>query len=408
MPIGRLCAPRALMNPPAKPPPPPALDARNYPPMPPSWRLGLIAVVVGLTAAAYAGQGVVGPRGQAAVGILAFFTLGAAFSANLRSVNWRTIGWGIGLQALLALAVIKGKWTIEKEVIGPDGAPTTVTTEYSVYAAFERVGDVVKKFIGFSDEGARFVFGNLANPGDIALTSNAKPLFMFAFKALPPILFVSAFFTVLYHFGVLQWLVRVFARVMMYLMGTSGAETLSVAANVFMGQTEAPLSVKPYVARMPQSELSTLMVGGMCAISGGMMAVEINYGVDPVAVITTCIMACPCSLYLAKLVLPETDVPETAGVLHKDETGSPYVNAIDAAAAGTGDGLRLALNVAAMLIVFVAFVAMFDALLAGIKPTLLALGLSADALAGWPDDLSLRKLFGWPIGSASCRGRGGS
>src|SRR6185369_7390041 len=136
--------------------------------------------------------------------------------------------------------------------------------------------------------------------------------FQFAFVALPPILFVSAFFTVLYHFGILQWCVRLMARVMIHLMGTSGAETLSVSANVFMGQTEAPLIVKPYVPTMTNSELFTLMASGMAHISGGMMVVYINYGADPVAVLTTSVMACPCSLYLSKLFLPETSIPVTA------------------------------------------------------------------------------------------------
>jgi CNT family concentrative nucleoside transporter len=162
-----------------------------------------------------------------------------------------------------------------------------------------------------------------------------------------------------------------------------------------MGQTEAPLIVKPYVPRMTNSELFALMVSGFAHISGGMMVVYINYGADPVAVLTTCVMACPCSLYLAKLFLPETATPATAGTVHTGAEKSPYVNGIDAAAAGTTDGLRLALNVAAMLIVFIAFVAMFDALLAGIKPGLLGLGLPSEVLAGWPDDLSLRMVFGW-------------
>jgi concentrative nucleoside transporter, CNT family len=188
---------------------------------------------------------------------------------------------------------------------------------------------------------------------------------------------------------------------MVYLLRTSGAETLSVSANVFMGQTEAPLIVKPYVPRMTNSELFTLMVSGFAHISGGMMVVYINYGADPVAVLTTCVMACPCSLYLAKLFMPETSTPETSGKLHASHERSPYVNAIDAAASGTSDGLRLALNVAAMLIVFIAFVAMFDAILAAIKPGLLYLGVSADALAAWPDDLSLRQVFGWLFAPAA-------
>jgi CNT family concentrative nucleoside transporter len=263
---------------------------------------------------------------------------------------------------------------------------TPPTTQFvrPFYAIFEVLGGVVKRFIGFSDKGAEFVFGNLARPGDIALRPGADFLFIFAFKALPPILFVSAFFSVLYHFGILQWCVRGMARVMVYLMGTSGAETLSVSANVFMGQTEAPLIVRPYVPFMTNSELFTLMTSGFAHISGGMMVVYINYGADPVAILTTCVMACPGSLYLAKLFMPETTTPQTAGTAHTEAEKSPFVNAIDAAAAGTTDGLRLALNVGAMLIVFIAFVAMFDALLALIAP-----------------DLSLQKIFGWLFAPAA-------
>ncbi len=191
------------------------------------------------------------------------------------------------------------------------------------------------------------------------------------------------------------------AQGMVYLMKTSGAETLSVSANVFMGMTEAPLIVKPYVPRMTNSELFTLMASGMAHISGGMMVVYINYGADPVAVLTTCVMACPGSLYLAKLFLPETETPETAGTVETKSEKSPFVNGIDAAAAGTTDGLRLALNVAAMLIVFIAYGAMFNALLEGLKPALLWVGVPGDVLAGWPDDLSLGKLFGWLFAPAA-------
>jgi CNT family concentrative nucleoside transporter len=375
------------MNPPDSNAPPPVIPPSHRPvdvpiaPMPRIWRLGLLAIVLAVTVATYWTQADIGVKGQAGLGIAAFFLLGAAFSSNLRAVNWRTIVSGIILQLLLVFLVLRGRWTING-------------VEYSVYAAFERVGDVVTAFISYSDKGADFVFGNLAHPEDMQAVFGDRYKFLFAFKALPPILFVSAFFTVLYHFGILQWLVRVFARVMMYLMGTSGAETLSVSANVFMGQTEAPLIVKPYVPRMTNSELFTLMVSGMAHISGAMMAVYINYGANPVAVITTCIMACPCSMYLAKLILPEVSTPETAGVLHKSESKSPYVNAIDAAAAGTSDGLRLALNVAAMLIVFVAFVAMFDGILGLINTKWLMAQSWWPANWNLPDALSLRWVFG--------------
>jgi CNT family concentrative nucleoside transporter len=344
--------------------------------------------MVSVAAAAWLLQSTIGPRGQAAAGICCFFGLVALFSSNLRAVNWRTIGWGFGLQFVLALLVLKGQVEIGGRL-------------YSVKNAIARVGDVFKVFIGFSDRGAEFVFGNLAQPQHMAHVFGASYLFPFVFKALPPILFVSAFFTVLYHYGLVQWCVRLMARVMVSLMHTSGAETLSVATNVFMGQTEAPLIVKAYVPRMTNSELFTLMVSGFAHISGGMMFVYINYGADPTAVLTTCVMACPCSLYLAKLFLPERGQPETASTAQTQQEKSPYVNAIDAAASGTIDGLRLALNVAAMLIVFIAFVAMFDALLAAIKPALLWLGVSTNVLGGWPDDLSLGMLFGWLFSPAA-------
>jgi len=279
------------------------------------------------------------------------------FSANLRAVNWRTIGWGIALQIILAVLVLK--------------VP-------AVHRALEQVKEVVVQFINFSDKGAEFVFGNLARPGDIALNPGKEMLFMFAFKALPPILFISAFFTMLYHYGILQRIVRLMSLAMVYLMRTSGAETLSVSANVFMGQTEAPLIVKPYVPRMTNSELFALMTSGMAHISGAMMVVYISYGADAVAVLTTCIMACPCSLYLSKLFMPETSMPETAGTIHRDKAKSPFVNGIDAITSGTTDGLQLALNVAAMLIVFIAFVAMFDAILGWIHP-----GLSLASVFGY-------------------------
>ncbi len=327
------------------------------------------------------------PRARAGCGIVFFLSLVAACSSNIRRVNLRTLGWGIGLQLLLAVLVLNGRWTVNRG--------TEAETTYSVYSAIDRASAVVTGLISCSDKGAEFVFGNLSVPGSIAINPGFTPKFMFAFKALPPILFVSALFTVFYHFGILQWIVRVMAKVMTYLMRTSGAETLSVAANVFMGQTEAPLIVKPYVPRMTRSELFTLMVSGMAHISGGMMVVYIGYGANATAVITTCIMACPCSLYIAKLMLPELEKPETMGEASLDTGKSDYVNAIDAAAAGTAVGLKLALNVAAMLIVFTAFVALFDLMLGQIKPALLGLGVAADSLIRWPDDLSLGKIFGW-------------
>jgi CNT family concentrative nucleoside transporter len=342
-----------------------------------TWRLGIAFGILLLGGMAFLLRNLIGPRGQAVAGVFCFFGLVAMCSSNLRAVNWRTIGYGILIQFILAILVLK--------------VPV-------VNQIFNEAKGVVVSFISFSDKGAEFVFGNLARPGDIALNPGKEMLFMFAFKALPPILFISAFFTLLYHYGILQRIVQFMAFVMVHLMRTSGAETLSVSANVFMGQTEAPLIVKPYVPAMTNSELFTLMVSGMAHISGAMMVVYINYGADPVAVLTTCIMACPCSLYLAKLFMPETSVPQTTGTVRMHKEKSPYVNGIDAITAGTTDGLKLALNVAAMLIVFIAFVAMFDAILGYLKPGLAHLHIH---LGSWADDLSLAKLFGWIFSPAA-------
>ncbi len=331
-----------------------------------SWRLGLWLAVAILSFLANVLSQRIGYRGQAILGFFALLLLAASFSSNLRAVNRRTIIWGLILQFVLAYLVFNND---------------------TVYSFFQVVGTGITKLIECSDKGADFVFGSLSKV-------NGPAGFVFAFKALPPIIFVSAFFSLLYYLGVLQFLVRVMAKVMMYLMGTSGAETLSVAANVFMGQTEAPLIVKPFIPRMTQSELLALMASGMAHISGGMMAVYISYGADPVAILTTSIMACPCSLNLTKLVLPELEKPQTMGSA-KIEVETTSVNAMDAIATGVKDGLFLALNVAAMLIAFIAFIALFDELLSAIKPALLAMKLPAGWFAAWPDTLRLQDIFGF-------------
>ena len=335
----------------AEGPPPEA----PLPPTPWKWRFIILGGLCAVGAAAYAGsmaleqQPQIAYRVQAGCGIVFFLGLAALFSQSLQSVSRKTLLWGIGLQFALAVAVL-----------------------YSphVRTVFEWVGEGIKALITASDKGADFVFGSLSRV-------NGPSGFVFAFKALPPIIFVSSFFSVLYYLGVLQLLVKLMARVMMYLMGTSGAETLSVAANVFMGQTEAPLIVKPFVPRMTRSELLALMGSGMATISGGMMAVYISYGADPVSILCTCVMACPCSLYLTKLIQPESGTPVTAGEA-PITVETPYVNVIDAAAAGVKDGVWLAINVAAMLIAFIAFIALFDIILGGIYT-----GMTLDRIFGW-------------------------
>jgi CNT family concentrative nucleoside transporter len=326
-------------------------DSRTAPDT--SLRAGAAALAVLLAIAAFVLRDVLNPRVQGVAGIVCFIAVVAAFSTNLRAVNWRTVFWGIGLQIALALLILK----LEIGGVRPG------------YAFFSRLGDLVKQFLEFTNAGSQFVFGNLANPAAMDRVFGAGQGFVFAFTALPTIIFVSSFFTVLYYFGVLQFIVKLFARGMMYAMRTSGAETLSAAANVFMGQTEAPIIVKPYVPSMTRSELLALMAGGMATISGGVMAVYISLGADPVAILTTSVMAAPCGLYLSKLLYPETEESATRGEV-RIVVEKQHVNAIDAAAAGASDGTLLAINVAAMLIAFLAFLALFDYLLAAIHSQL--------------------------------------
>ncbi len=316
-----------------------------------SLRVAAAALAAALALLGYLAQDVLDPRLRGALGAVCFVAIVAAASSNLRGVNWRTVGWGIALQLLLAFTILK----FEVNGVRPG------------YELFSAMAGGVKRFLEFTSLGSEFVFGDLANE---QILGKVLPRgFVFAFTALPTIIFVSSFFTVLYYFGILQFVVAMMARAMMYLLRTSGAETLSAAANVFMGQTEAPIIVKPYVPRMTQSELLAMMVGGMATISGGVMAVYIGLGADPIAILTTSVMAAPCGLYLSKIMLPETEQPETQGrvtmVLERQ-----HVNVIDAAAAGASDGLTLALNVAAMLIAFLAFIALFDFLLGMVRPGL--------------------------------------
>ena len=331
------------------------------PPTPPitrSTRAALLAGVCLLVALVYLFADVIGPRGRAAVGIACFILIVAALSSNLRAVSWRTVGWGLALQFSLALFILK----LEVGGVRPG------------YVLFGVVARAVARFLEFTNAGSRFVFGGLADP-DI-LSKVLPDGFVFAFTALPTIIFASSFFAMLYHLGILQVVVRAMAWVMTGFMGTSGAETLSAAANVFLGQTEAPIIVRPYVPAMTQSELLSLMVGGLATISGGIMAVYIALGADPIAILTTSVMAAPCGLYLSKLMLPETERPATRG----EVTVGPertHVNLIDAISAGASDGLALALNVAAMLIVFLAFIALCDFLLGWLSPRLTLAGVFA-------------------------------
>jgi CNT family concentrative nucleoside transporter len=311
-------------------------------------RLACIAGALALGLLAQWTQGLIDLRLQGALGAICLVLVVASCSSNLAAVSWRTVAWGVALQLGLALFILK----LEVGGVRPG------------YVFFSWIAQVVRQFLGFTNAGAQFVFGDLANQA--ALSKVLPSGFVFAFTALPTVIFVSAFFTLLYYLGVLQLIVAVMARVMMFFMRTSGAETLSATANVFMGQTEAPIIVKPYVPHMTQSELLALMIGGLATISGGVMAVYIGLGADPIAILTTSVMAAPCGLYLAKILLPETEEPQTLGEV-KVVVERTHANALDAIAAGTSDGLALALNIAAMLIVFLAFLALIDHVLGFVR-----------------------------------------
>jgi CNT family concentrative nucleoside transporter len=268
-------------------------------------------------------------RAISGLGLVVFVMLAYLLSANRRAVRWRAVLWGIGLQLVFAVIILRT----------PIG-----------FAAFNFVGGLVRRFLDFSDAGARFVFGeNFAEH-------------MFAFKVLPTIIFFSSFITVLYYFGILQRVVQWVAWVMMKTMGTSGAESLSTSANIFVGQTEAPLLIKPYVQSMTSSELHAVMTGGFATIAGGVMAAYIAFGVPAQHLLAASVMAAPAALALSKLLYPETEESLTAGEV-RVEVERPWVNAVDAASSGATDGMRLVLNVAAMLIAFLALLALVNAVL---------------------------------------------
>ena len=278
------------------------------------------------------------------IGLLGLVVLyGAAWALSTRrdAVSLRLVAWGFGLQLAFALLILRTDWGAQ---------------------AVDTVGEGVRRLLAFADMGSLFVFGEAADPaGDLGM--------VFAFRVLPIVIFISSLFSVLYYMGIMQRVVLLMAKGMHRLMGVSGSESLAAAANVFMGQTEAPIIVKPYIARMTQSELLTLMTGGLATIAGSVLGVYISLGADPVAILTTSVMAAPCGLYLSKILMPETETPETAGAV-TETVRSDHANVIDAAAGGAADGMRLAINVAAMLIAFLAFIAMLDALLGLISPGL--------------------------------------
>ena len=301
-------------------------------------------------------------------GLTVLVGIAVLFSNNRGAISWRLVGIGIGLQLLFAVIVI-------------------LTTWGSRFFSF--ISTIFVKVIAFTNEGSMFIFGDLAD---------GSKGFYFAFQVLPTIIFFSSLMSVLYHLGAMQKVVQGMAWVMAKAMRVSGAESISVAANVFIGQTEAPLVVRPYVSPMTQSELLTLMVGGMATIAGGVLAAYVGLlgGGDPQLqlfyakhLLSASIMAAPATIVIAKVLVPETETSQTMGEVkvHVEKTAS---NIIDAAASGAADGLKLALNVAGMLLAFIALIAMVNWIFEGIFTELLGL-----TIAGEP--ITLQVLIGYAL-----------
>ena len=268
------------------------------------------------------------------LGLLTMLALAYAFSTNRRAIRLKTVGWGLGLQFVFAVFVLKidaGR------------------------AVFQWAGDKVTKLLGYAYAGSHFVFGDLANPG--------SSFGYFAFGVLPTVIFIAAFFAVLYHYGIMQFIIKIAAVIMTRVMGASGAESLNVAASIFMGQTEAPLTIRPFLPDLTRSELMTVMTSGMAHVSGGIMAAYIYFGIDPKFLLSAVIMTAPGTLLMAKMLVPETEEPKTAGRVamnEEEEQTEKNENVLGAIARGTTDGLHLALNIAAMLISFLALIALLN------------------------------------------------
>jgi CNT family concentrative nucleoside transporter len=273
------------------------------------------------------------------LGLITFLGLAYAFSTNRRAIKWRTVIWGLGLQIIFAFLVIK--WGLGQRILSS-------------------ISSVITGLLGHSADGSSLVFGRIGTPGD--------PLATLAFAVLPTIIFVSAFFAIMYHIGLMQQIIKAVAWIMQRTMGTSGAESTNVAASIFMGQTEAPLTIRPFLSGATRSELMVIMTSGMAHVSGGIMAAYISFGINAKDLLSAVIMTAPGTILVAKMLVPETEVPATAGTVHmppnEEHKNENFVAAI---ARGTIDGGQLAFNVAIMLISFVALVGLANAIMLGIS-----------------------------------------
>ncbi len=289
------------------------------------------------------------------LGMLVILGLAWVFSANRRAIKLKTILWGLGLQVVLGIFVLRV----------PAGQ-----------IVFQTLGHGAKHLLDFSYYGSSFVFGELGK-------SDSNLGLIFAFQVLPTIIFIAAFFAVLYYIGVMQLIIRVAAWIMTRVMGASGAESLNVAASIFMGQTEAPLTIRPFLPKLTKSELMTVMTSGMAHISGGMMAAYIHVGgADPTNLLTAVIMTAPGTILMAKMLVPETEQPLTAGRVEMPQMEKES-NILGAIARGTVDGLQLALNVGAMLIVFLALLFLLNAMMGWVHIHVSWFPYSLQEVLGW-------------------------
>jgi CNT family concentrative nucleoside transporter len=275
------------------------------------------------------------------LGLLTMLTLAYVFSTNRRAIRLKTVAWGLGLQIVFAIFVLRVDFGRRM---------------------FQTIGDAANKVLSYSFAGSEFLFGPLGKQ-----SSNIG--FIFAFQVLPVVIFICALFAILYHVGVMQIVIRIAAWLMTRVMGASGAESLNVAASIFMGQTEAPVTIRPFLPDLTRSELMTVMTSGMAHVSGSIMAAYFAFGAEPRHVLSAVIMTAPGTILVSKMLVPETEHPRTAGkvVMPEDEAEKEEKeNLLGAIARGTGDGLHMALNIGAMLIAFLALIALLDGIMGGI------------------------------------------
>jgi CNT family concentrative nucleoside transporter len=275
------------------------------------------------------------------LGLLTMLSLAYIFSTDRRAIRGKTVAWGLGLQIVFAIFVLR--------------------IDYG-RRIFQAAGDAANRVLSFAFVGSEFVFGDLGK-------QHSNVGFIFAFQVLPTVIFICALFAILYHYGIMQFVIRIMAWGMTRIMGASGAESLNVAASIFMGQTEAPVTIRPFLPDLTQSELMTVMTSGMAHVSGSIMAAYFAFGAEPRHVLSAVIMTAPGTILISKMLVPETGQPRTAGrvVMPEDEQEKEKKeNLLGAIARGTGDGLTMALNIGAMLIAFLALVALLDAIFGGI------------------------------------------